>query len=1164
MTAPRLLPLALLVAAAWAQAQNIRVDGSTGVAAQTLKGPNYQIDQQLGRLAGTNLFHSFQFFNLNPQESASFLLQSPEVAQVIARVTGGSPSLLQGALQLLPAPGGTPTPSLFFINPAGVVFGAGFSLEVPGGFHASTAPQLLMADGSRWESSGGNSFSTAPPQAFGFLGPAAAVLTQDATLQGAAGQALHLLGGDISISGGLVDASGGLRLVASGTQALDVPLDGAPSAAAGGVVLIDNAALVRVSTSGALDAGALRVDAGSLMLIGGAGLRSRTRIETTGDGGAIDLRLGQQLSMSGGSFIESLTGTAAPGGRISLQAGSALLDGDAYVWSYSLAGGHAGGIDLLLGQSLLMSGAANLYSSSYGAGNGADLRVRAPLISLSDGAFITSDGLSSGRSGAVDVEASQGLLMQGAELIGLSTGSGGGGDIRLASQGLLLLDDVSRISVAATGSGPSGLLSLTAAQLWLTGASRISHSAQGLGSTGETRLHGASSLMIDSQAEVRATSEGQSTGAIRLSGGDILLGPDAYLFNSAQQPGAVAGDLTLSASGLLAIDGATLVNRGIAGGRAGKLLLQGRDVLIGGASALVSSSSDAGSGAGNLDIGAGRSIWVGEGASLISTTSSELAAGRIRLAAPAITLDGAALATSAFDGGGNAGRLELLAGGALTVSDSIIQSATFGAGNAGSLLFSGQDIRVDGRSLIFASVGDASSGSGGDIRLQATRNLALLAGSAIDTSTLSGNGNAGQLLLSAGSALRVDGAKLSSVAGEFATGNAGAITLQSGGTLAIGPQSLVTTATLGAGDAGRLRFEAASITLSGADISSDAIAGTSGDAGRIELVAQSLLDIGGGSRLSSGTAGSGSAGSLLLQAGDQLLLRGGAQLGAIAYAGSGGQTGSIELQAGSLIRVSELASVQISNLATVANPQALRPTLLRLQAPRIELSQALLTASATGNADASRIELLAGDDLLMTESAATTTAQDGNGGALTARAGGLMKLKNAGLITSVLGNRGNGGDIDIEAGVLLLDGGFIQANTAAPDASGGDVRIRVGALLARGNRVVIGGDAPLLFNPLNPLNVIQAAAPDGVSGVVAVSSTIDLTGSLVLLDRSLLDPGGLGRSPCDRPGGSALAQTGRGAIPAATGGPLGAPPSPRPPPLRAGAQAPGMQWGDCR
>ena len=174
----------LQVAPASAQ---IRTDTSLGRPAQTLNGPNYLIPQTLGVVAGNNLFHSFQTFNIQTGESAVFTTASASLANVIARVTGGSASTIAGQLRLQAAGG---TPNFFFINPAGVTFGAGASVDVPGAFYVSTANYVKFPDGNFYaDTATPSTFSSASPEAFGFLaGGRATVQAINTNPQGTPGQ----------------------------------------------------------------------------------------------------------------------------------------------------------------------------------------------------------------------------------------------------------------------------------------------------------------------------------------------------------------------------------------------------------------------------------------------------------------------------------------------------------------------------------------------------------------------------------------------------------------------------------------------------------------------------------------------------------------------------------------------------------------------------------------------------------------------------------------------------------------------------------------------------------------------------------------------------------------------------------------------------------------
>ena len=168
------LVLATTLIAGYSHAQ-ISTDGTMG-AAEALAGPDFLIPQTLGTLSGANLFHSFFEFNVNTGENAIFTTTS-SLDNVISRVTGGDISFINGGL-FLEAVG---SPAFFFLNPAGVMFGEGASVNVPGAFRVSTGDYLLFADGNIFDSDPnfGSSITSAPPEAFGFLGDNSGLLSLD-------------------------------------------------------------------------------------------------------------------------------------------------------------------------------------------------------------------------------------------------------------------------------------------------------------------------------------------------------------------------------------------------------------------------------------------------------------------------------------------------------------------------------------------------------------------------------------------------------------------------------------------------------------------------------------------------------------------------------------------------------------------------------------------------------------------------------------------------------------------------------------------------------------------------------------------------------------------------------------------------------------------------
>src|SRR3954468_5914245 len=90
--------IALLGLPAGAGAQVV-LDGTLGPAGPRI-GPNYVVPMSVGRLVGTNLFHSFAQFNVNQGESLTFTAPSDvPVSNVLARVTGGQPSNINGLIR---------------------------------------------------------------------------------------------------------------------------------------------------------------------------------------------------------------------------------------------------------------------------------------------------------------------------------------------------------------------------------------------------------------------------------------------------------------------------------------------------------------------------------------------------------------------------------------------------------------------------------------------------------------------------------------------------------------------------------------------------------------------------------------------------------------------------------------------------------------------------------------------------------------------------------------------------------------------------------------------------------------------------------------------------------------------------------------------------------
>src|SRR3954469_1234773 len=176
----------------------IVTDGSVGPQV-SLSGSQVDIGADLGTRRGDNLFHSFEKFGIATGQSATFTGPGA-IKNVISRVTGGEVSNIDGTLRSTVGQA-----DLYFLNPAGVMFGPNARLDVPGSFHVSTAHEMRFADGARFSAldKTGSGLTIAAPEAFGFLDrPPGRIAVDQSQLQLQAGKTLSLVGGDIDIAGG--------------------------------------------------------------------------------------------------------------------------------------------------------------------------------------------------------------------------------------------------------------------------------------------------------------------------------------------------------------------------------------------------------------------------------------------------------------------------------------------------------------------------------------------------------------------------------------------------------------------------------------------------------------------------------------------------------------------------------------------------------------------------------------------------------------------------------------------------------------------------------------------------------------------------------------------------------------------------------------------------
>lgn len=175
-------------------------------------GDEFTIDQGTLSGDGSNLFHHFSQFDLPADATATFDLGTDgAIANILNRISGEHPSSINGLVQVL----GGDNPNLFLINPAGIVFGEGATLNISGDFTATTADQIGFGE-FIWNTTSlttdYNNFD-GYPTSFRFIDSTSAIINS-ANLTVSDGHNLNFLANGIINSGELTATDGIITITA--------------------------------------------------------------------------------------------------------------------------------------------------------------------------------------------------------------------------------------------------------------------------------------------------------------------------------------------------------------------------------------------------------------------------------------------------------------------------------------------------------------------------------------------------------------------------------------------------------------------------------------------------------------------------------------------------------------------------------------------------------------------------------------------------------------------------------------------------------------------------------------------------------------------------------------------------------------------------------------
>ncbi|MBW4431566.1 MAG: filamentous hemagglutinin N-terminal domain-containing protein [Pelatocladus maniniholoensis HA4357-MV3] len=1073
-----------------------------------------------GSTRNSNLFHSFQDFNVNAGRGVYF--SNPAgIANILTRVTGGNPSSIQGVL------GVVGNANLFLINPRGISFGPNASLDLRGGSFFSTTADSVLFDNFE--------FSASNPQAVPQLTINIPIglrfrdnpdgITHNVNTIGFGvqpGKTLALVGGNVSLDQGIVYAPGARVELGGLSQAGTVGLnpDGSlsfPSNVTKADVSLANLATVNVAGEGG---GSINVNARNFDLFEGGDLiagiasGSGTLSSQAGDivvnaSGAVKIEGNTNTSRIRNVVFSSGKGNA---GNVIINANSLEGTGNFIIGSLSFGEGNAGKVNITATDKVSLQGlegqssgiSSTVGSSSTGSAN--DVVIDTRSLSLSNFAALATSTTAKGNAGNIRIKASESVSVSGNSTIQAATfASGNAGKIIIDSPNANVSFDQSLVSTSVfgnsnisgvdlIGTGQGGDIEITARSLSLDNGSQLFTGTFGFTgengppNAGNINLNISESLNVRGTSRLRSQTEGDGkAGNIQVKTGSLLL-TDGSQFNSSTFGKGDAGFININVIKDAIFDGIASNGNpsGVASeavnpseGNAGSIDISANNLFLRNGARISVSTFGQGN-AGAIKITAGDTLSVdGLGTNNVSSSISSLVGGVV----PQSSGD-----RKGGDISINAGSLSLTNGGQIIAS-------TFSKGDAGNITINIiKDAILDGvgsnqqPSAIASEVDTNGNGNGGSIDLSAN-NLFLKNGARISTSTF-GQGNAGAIKIKAGDTLSVDGIGSNNISTQISSIVAGVVPQSSGdrkggdisinaGSLSLANRGLIISSTFGKGNAGdiSLKVDGPIKLTNSSQIRSNVEQGGEGLGGDINIDTKSLTLTDGSEigaivfRAANGLqAGKGKAGNLVINAKDFIDISGTGSTGFSSGIFASAERGTIATQpqaAGDITITTgdfRIANGAVVDASTWNDGSGGSITINAKNFTATDGGQVLTTSRGSG---------AAGDITLKVSDNLTISGSDPNFNQRIEQAKKFASpddtiddiISNQGAQSGIFantteGSTGKGGSIFIDPKqVTIKDGGIISA-TSSGTGEAGNINIQAGNLtLDRGTITAESGSA---------------------------------------------------------------------------------------------------------
>lgn len=1098
---------------------------SAGDPVRAGSGFTYDITPNLGKVAGQNLFYSFDKFNVGSGEHANFSGPA-NINNIISRITGGESSISGNVTSNITGA------SLWLINPAGFILTNGAVVDVDGTFHLSTADFLEFGDGARFFSnlSATSTLSTSTISSFGFLAGGSGTIAIDSgrATPGADRSATHNLNvnsgfisirdsdfqakeigirmgdatfGNIDIETSLLESVGGGIFFQGGNIYSVDSLITASGDESTVQVRANSLTLEGVNSPSAIRSGELGASGGDLDIVATSILLTNNAALSTASGGGRqggDIKLGAEtIQITGNSQISLFAGTGSQAGDIIVNTTDILIQKNSSLNSSSkFQGATAGSIAINASGRFGIDSGSTLLAESDNAGIGGSVNVTADNILIQNGATIDVQARGAGSADTVTLKALTNIAIKnGVNINASSAGEGDGGRVLLQAP-VVTLDDVDIIG-EANGLGEGGDIRVEATGVSILNGSTINVSsnstARDAGNAGLVNIKADTVNISDAQL-LLATRGGGIGGRFKVIASDINI-DDTLIAAEAEGLGS-GGDTTLIGD---TIDLTNIrVNASIKGeGQGGDIKLAGGVITLVNPDINITAT---GPGAAGDFTATGNSFVASGSGGIFGDTEGNGVGADIFLLTNTTAINDITL-TSASRGNGQAGLIQIISPGGTVINNAKLNSQTLGDGVGGDINIQTSALDVSGNASL--NVSAFGSGDAGTIRIAADTVRMTDNGSLVLSA--SGSGLGGALELNADSIVLSGN---STITGSVFQNSNGSSLQFNATSVALSDTAKITSNTTGSGFGGEIDINTTEFLIQdNAAITAETVSPGRGDAGRIQIDATNFRM--GGGRLITNSLSAGAGGTVNVQA-DTIRIDNGGQIKSDSL--SIGEGGDINL-------IARESYTQIDAGIDAVTRDRGAGGLISIQAPEITIGRAAVIniSALSGTGDAGELTI-AGTTLTLDNSTiATSTFTTGDAGIVTLSAD-TIATTNANIQGETRG-AGEGADIALTASNISLTNTPINSSTSGAGEggiitlTGTEVLIDGSAIITEtkgsgvGGSIVINADQLSIVNRAN-LNGRASAGSGDAGNITITAKSLDITEGLITLVTSTSGSGG--------------------------------------------------------